>query len=230
MSADRFASDPVFFRIGGKPLTIWSGTWAYSYAQVAQVTGAVRPALAVLSTEKNVTGIDRLARVTDGDAYYWSSVNPATNTGYASKLDQMSQAVHRDGKYWIAPFTPGFDARMVGGQKVVPRDSGQTLRTEYVVAVRSSPDMLGLISWNEFSENSDVEPSRHYGYQALDLLRQLRVNAVAGRGRPPHGAVPATVLTPWPNVVRLSGFALALVAAVGFLGYARRRKSGRRSG
>ena len=26
---DKFASSPVFFRLGGKPLTIWSGTWAY---------------------------------------------------------------------------------------------------------------------------------------------------------------------------------------------------------
>ena len=157
-------------------------------------------------------------------------MNPATNTGYAAKLDQMSQAIHRDGKYWIAPFAPGFDARLVGGKGSCPAIAARPCGPSTWSASGSSPDMLGLISWNEFSENSYVEPSRHYGYQALDLLRQLRVNAVAGRGRPPHGAVPATVLTPWPNVVRLSGFALALVAAVGFLGYARRRKSGRRSG
>jgi hypothetical protein len=229
---DRFASDPVFFRIDGKPLTIWSGTWAYSSGQVAQVTSAVRPSMLVLSTEKDVAGIDRLAGVTDGDAYYWSSVNPATNGNYQSKLNQMSQAVHREGKYWIAPLAPGFDARMVGGQKAVPRDSGQTLRTEYAAAVRSSPNMLGLISWNEFSENSYVEPSKHYGYQALDILRQLRGSAApspAGRNVP-TGA--GSSLSPWPNVLRISAFAMTLVAAVGLLSYARRhhrRRSGQRT-
>ena len=220
---DRFAGNPVFYRVDGKPLTIWSGTWAFSYAQVAQVTSAVRPQLLVLSTEKDMTGFERIAGVTDGDAYYWSSVNPATNTGYGAKLDRMSQAIRRAGKYWIAPFAPGFDARLVGGQRAVPRDNGQTLRTEYAVAVRSSPDMLGLISWNEFSENSYVEPSKNYGYQSLDVLRQLRAVPAAPAGSP----APVTSFSPWPNVLRLLAFTLTLVLGVAALLYLRRRHAHR---
>jgi len=220
---DRFAGNPVFYRVDGKPLTIWSGTWAFSYAQVAQVTSAVRPQLLVLSTEKDMKGFERIAGVTDGDAYYWSSVNPATNTGYEAKLDRMSQAIRRAGKYWIAPFAPGFDARLVGGQRAVPRDNGQTLRTEYAVAVRSSPDMLGLISWNEFSENSYVEPSKNYGYQSLDVLRQLRAVPAAPAGSP----APVTSFSPWPNVLRLLAFALTLMLGVAALLYLRRRHAHR---
>jgi hypothetical protein len=220
---DKFAANSVFYRINGKPLTIWSGTWAFSYAQVAQVTSAVRPQLLVLSTEKNVAGFQRIASVTDGDAYYWSSVNPATNPGYQAKLDQMSQAIHHAGKYWIAPFAPGFDARMVGGQRAVPRNNGQTLRTEYAAAVRSSPSMLGLISWNEFSENSYVEPSRDFGYQSLDVLMQLR----AVPASPAASPAPVTSFSPWPNIVRLLAFALALVLGVTALIYLRRRHSHR---
>lgn len=220
---DKFAGNPVFYRINGKPLTIWSGTWAFSYAQVAQVTGAVRPQLLVLSTEKDLTGFERIAGVTDGDAYYWSSVNPATNNGYQAKLDQMSQAIRKAGKYWIAPFAPGFDARLVGGQRAVPRNNGQTLRTEYATAVRSSPNMLGLISWNEFSENSYVEPSRDYGYQSLDVLKQLREVPASPAGSP----APLTSFSPWPNIVRLLAFSLALVLGVTALIYLRRRHSHR---
>jgi len=220
---DKFAGNPVFYRVNGKPLTIWSGTWAFSYAQVAQVTSAVRPQLLVLSTEKDMTGFERIAGVTDGDAYYWSSVNPATNTGYEAKLDRMSQAIRRAGKYWIAPFAPGFDARLVGGQRAVPRDNGQTLRTEYAVAVRSSPDMLGLISWNEFSENSYVEPSKNYGYQSLDVLRQLRAVPAAPAGSP----APVTSFSPWPNILRLLAFTLTLVLGVAALLYLRRRHAHR---
>jgi hypothetical protein len=225
---DEFASSPVFFRVDGKPLTIWSGTWAFSYDQVAQVTRAVRPGMLVLCTEKNVAGFNRIASITDGDAYYWSSVNPATQTGYQAKLDQMSQAIHHEGKYWIAPLAPGFDARMVGGQRIVPRNDGQTLRTEYATAARSSPNMLGLISWNEFSENSYVEPSKHYGYQSLDVLRQLHGTPAPDPASPTSSPIPT--LSPWPNVLRLSAFALTLVVAVGLLSYARRRHSHRQSG
>jgi hypothetical protein len=229
MFRNRFASNPAMFRLGGKPLTIWSGTWAYTHAQVAQVTDPVRSSMLVLSTEKNAAGFDRIADVTDGDAYYWSSVNPATNTHYGPKLNEMSRDIHRDGKYWIAPFAPGFDARLVGGREFVPRNNGQTLRIEYATAVRSSPDVLGLISWNEFSENSYVEPSVHFRDQSLSVLRQIRSTALpqpTGPAAPsetgathPHLKAPAA----WPNVLRLAGFPIALVIAVGFLGYARRR-------
>jgi hypothetical protein len=225
--ADHYASDPAFFRLGGKPLTIWSGTWAYSHADIAAVTAPVRGTIRVLATEKNLAGFLRVADVTDGDAYYWSSVNPATNTYYGPKLDAMSRAIHRDGKYWIAPFAPGFDARMVGGHEVVPRDNGRTLRTEYATALRSSPDILGLISWNEFSENSYVEPSVRYKDQSLDVLRQLRgtpVPAPTGPAQPSDlgASSAASGPGPWPNLLRLAAFPVLLLAAVGILRYARR--------
>ena len=157
---DEFASNPVFFRVDGKPLTIWSGTWAYTYGQVAQVTSAVRPGMLVLCTEKNVAGFDRLAGITDGDAYYWSSVDPATDTGYESKLDQMSAAVHRDGKYWIAPFAPGFDAQMLGGKRIVPRDNGRTLRSEYAAAVSASNCVTRSPCESEWSTSSAARAAR----------------------------------------------------------------------
>ncbi|MFF4504129.1 hypothetical protein [Streptomyces sp. NPDC001401] len=176
---DRYAHDPVFLRLGGRPLTVFSGTCKFSHQDVARVTSGVRPDLLVLSTEKNAAGYRRLADVTDGDAYYWSSVNPDTYPDAPAKLRAMARAVHADGHYWIAPFAPGFDARRVGGTRSVPRRDGGTLRAEYANAARSSPDVLGLISWNEFSENSQIEPSKAYGTRYLDVLREL------------HGAVQA---------------------------------------
>jgi Glycosyl hydrolase family 71 len=224
--AHYYASNHVFYRLGGKPLTIWSGTWAFTHAQVAAVTGAVRGSILVLATEKNVAGFQRVAGVTDGDAYYWSSVNPATNTHYGAKLREMSRAVHHDGKYWIAPFAPGFDARLVGGHEIIPRRNGQTLRAEYATALTSSPDVLGLISWNEFSENSYVEPSVRYRYQSLDVLRELHGTSVptpTGPAEPSDLASQTAAKTYWPNLLLLAGFPLALVLAVGLLAWTRRR-------
>jgi hypothetical protein len=225
---DVYAPNPVWFRLNGKPLTIWSGTWDYSHAAVASVTSAVRGSMLVLSTEKSVAGFQRLADVTDGDAYYWSSVNPQTDSGYAAKMDAMSKAIHQAGKYWIAPFAPGFDARLVGGQSVVPRNNGQTLRTEYATAVQSAPDILGLISWNEFSENTYVEPSVHYGRFYLQLVGQLR-GAPSPSPSPSSAAEPGAsrnVAAPessGSSVPWLAGLAIALVSAVALAGYGRRR-------
>jgi hypothetical protein len=110
----------------------------------------------------------------DGNAYYWSSVNPDTFSGYADKLTAMGDAIHANGGYWIAPASPGFDARLVGGTSVVDRKNGQTLRTEMSVAYKSAPDVIGLISWNEFSENSYIEPSQTYGDRYLQLMADIR--------------------------------------------------------
>jgi hypothetical protein len=223
-----YATDPVFLRLGDKPLTIWSGTWAYTHAQVAQVTGPVRDSMLVLNTEKNTDGYHRISDVTDGDAYYWSSVNTDTNTGYVAKLADMGQAIHADSKYWIAPFAPGFDAKLVGGTSTVDRKDGQTLRTEYAAALHSSPDALGLISWNEFSENSYVEPSQKYGTRYLDVLRELRATPVP---QPPLATdssgeaanAGASGMWRWPGFLLL-GFPVLLVVVVALLGKRQRRR------
>jgi hypothetical protein len=229
-----FAVDSVFVRVGGKPLTIWSGTWAFSHDDVAQVSRGVRSSLLVLNTEKSVEGYNRIADVTDGDAYYWSSVNPQTNTSYDSKLVAMGEAVHARGQYWIAPFAPGFDARLVGGEKVVERLDGQTLRTEYATALKSSPDMLGLISWNEWSENSYVEPSQKYGQTELTILRELRMTqlpapavAATDSSEPGAGAADApsvfgtfdtaSLMSSWRALAILTGFVVALVLGAAFV-------------
>jgi len=90
-------------------------------------------------------------------------------------LDAMSQVIHADGGLWVAPAAPGFDATdpALGGTTVVDRKDGETLRTEYATALNSNPDMIGIISWNEFSENSHVEPSYNYGCRYLEVLADL---------------------------------------------------------
>ena len=37
-------------------------------------------------------------------------------------------------------------------------------------AYQSAPDAVGLISWNEFSENSHIEPSENYGVRYLEVV------------------------------------------------------------
>ena len=57
---------------------------------------------------------------------------------------------------------------------MVPRHGGDTLRRELNAAASSSPDAIGVISWNEFSENTFVEPSRAYGSAALNVIAEVR--------------------------------------------------------
>jgi hypothetical protein len=169
----RYARNPAFDKFG-RALVVWSGTWRFSTREIADVTGSVGPGILILASERNVDGYRRVAPYVNGNAYYWSSVNPQTFPGYDAKLAEMGMAVHRRKGIWIAPAAPGFDARLIGGTTVVPRRKGATLRRELDAATASSPDAIGLISWNEFSENTHVEPSVRHGGRYLEVLGDVR--------------------------------------------------------
>ena len=171
--AATFATDRAF-AVFDRPLVIWSGTWRYTNAQIRRATRNVRGRLLLLASAKNVEDYNRVAPLVDGDAYYWSSVNPRRYTTFGAKLRSLGGAVHARGGLWIAPAAPGFDARRVGGSSVVGRENGATLRHELNAAEASSPDAIGVISWNEFSENTYVEPSRAYGSTALEIIADVR--------------------------------------------------------
>jgi hypothetical protein len=169
---DTYSNHSVF-DLFGKPMVIWSGSWEYSPQDIASVVQDKREHILVLASEKNVEGYQRLSGIVDGDAYYWSSVNPDTHPGYLEKLTEMGDVIHEEGGLWIAPAAPGFDARLVGGDRVVDRDSGNTLQKQLRIALQSSPDAIGLISWNEFSENSHIEPSQQYGFKYIEFLSKM---------------------------------------------------------
>ncbi len=167
-----FASRPAF-HLFTKPMVILSGSWEYSPADIGSLGAGRRDKILLLGSEKAPSDVQRLRGLVDGDAYYWSSVNPATFPGYQDKLNAMAAEVHADGGLWIAPAASGFDASLLGKTTVVDRLGGQTLRTEFAAASSAAPDAIGVISWNEFSENSHIEPSRQYGDQSLQTLAQL---------------------------------------------------------
>ena len=222
----QYAGRPAF-QLYAKPLVIWSGTWKFSPQDVAMVTNGRRNSLMILASERDLNGYNRLANLVDGDAYYWSSVNPATYPGYGNKLNGLSQAIHQHGGLWIAPAAPGFDARLIGGTTVVDRKNGDTFRTEINTALASSPDALGIISWNEFSENSYIEPSKAYGTTYLDLLSSLNHMPTPAAGdfdsSDPVSVYPE--IFPHSRIVALGGFAVVSIA--GLVVIARRNLHGR---
>jgi hypothetical protein len=204
------------FQIYSKPLIIWSGTWKYTPDQISQVTTGRRNDLLILASQRNLKDYKSVAGSVDGDAYYWSSVNPDTYSGYQDKLNAMSEAVHQNNGIWIPPAAPGFDATQVGGTSTVDRKNGDTFRTQINTAMASSPDILGIISWNEFSENSYIEPSEKYGSQYLDILSQVDHAAMPDIGSfdssEPIGTYPEVISD--SRYIALGGIVLLMVAGI----------------
>jgi len=214
---DQYAGNQVF-HLFARPLVIWSGTWKFSPQEIASVVGPLRNRLLMLASEKSLEGYQRLAGTVDGNAYYWSSVDPAKDQGYQAKLDALGKAIHAGGQLWIAPAAPGFDAQILGGRREVAREDGAILRLQMEAALQSAPDAIGLISWNEFSENSHIEPSRNYGKRYLEVLADIR-GAPVPKGADFDSSTPGDTVVQPSSLILLGALLLVIILSFVIIGW-----------
>jgi hypothetical protein len=135
----------------------------------------------------------------------------------------MANAIHARSGLWIAPAAPGFDARLVGGTQTVDRKDGATLRLQLATAFAASPDAVGLISWNEFSENSYVEPSQKFGRRYLDVLRDIRTTA-APNVENLDSSAPGDIQPRIDTLLPLVGLAALLIGSIAVIVWRRWRR------
>jgi hypothetical protein len=84
-----------------------------------------------------------------------------------------------------------------------------------------------LISWNEFSENSYIEPSQKYGRRYLDVLRDTQTT-VTPNVENLDSSAPGDIQPRIDTLLPLAALAALLIGSIGVLVWRRwRRKDGR---
>jgi hypothetical protein len=173
--AARYRGNPAFRnRFNGKPLVMWLDSWKFSVATVSAVSRAMRSQVYLVGDEKPSTWA-RDASYLDATSYYWSSEDPWQNNNAGANLANLATTVRAQGKLWFAPFNAGYDRQLAGGI-CVSRRGTDTLRQVWKVNSQSRPAAWFGISWNEFVENTYMEPTRTYGSTYLDTITSL-INA-----------------------------------------------------
>jgi hypothetical protein len=175
----KYGHDSAFDRsLSTKPTVIWQGSRKYDASVLRTVSEKYRSAIRMIGDEK--TWSSNRAAYLDGDAYYWSSQNPWTNPQSFGQLGTLATAVRATGpnpdgtaKLWVAPAAPGYNAQLAGRSSCVPRRAGDTLRKLFEGNAATSPDAWGLISWNEVTEGTYIDPMTRYGSQSLDMLNSI---------------------------------------------------------
>ena len=95
------------------------------------------------------------------------------------------------------------------------------LRRQMNAATLSSPDAIGIISWNEFSENSHIEPSENYGSHSLTVLADILGSEAPVAVNFDSDAPAATDVS--YGLPLLLGMAVLIVASIGLIGWHRSR-------
>ena len=69
---------------------------------------------------------------------------------------------------------PGFDDRLLPERagSLQERENGLTYRRNFDIVLAHDPDWIFINSWNEWWENSHIEPGELYGTQYLDITRE----------------------------------------------------------
>jgi 4-amino-4-deoxy-L-arabinose transferase-like glycosyltransferase len=123
-------------------------------------------------------------------------------------------------------------ARYVVAAGLVGRNSGLTLQHGLDNAYRSLPDAVAVISWNEWSENTYIEPGEQYGDPELVVLKAYL--QARGHGLPPGSGIDSSSAS---NSSSWTGARAAVTLGVLLLGMliglpllTRRRSRSRRRG
>lgn len=78
-------------------------------------------------------------------------------------------------KIWIPSTNPGVDDRRVPGRnptQYIDREGGDRMRRMLAASLTSEPHWVVVHTWNEWWENTYIEPSVNFGSQYLDMTGQ----------------------------------------------------------
>lgn len=169
----QYAGNPAFANdFSARPLAMLLASRKYTAGQIPVVAAAVRNQVLLISDDTNASWSSTQQNF-DGASWYWSSQNPDANPQSGSQVQSLAGQVHAAHKLFFAPFAPGFNAQLNGGSACTPRKGTDTLAAIWTLNQPSQPDAWFGISWNEYVENTYLQPSRSYGTAELDRLRQL---------------------------------------------------------
>lgn len=185
---DRHASSPGWLRLDGRPAVFvfdrvvqeigldgWRAAEAAYRAERPDGFVFVGPANSLEEIEARrglFTGLHiySLTFVTDG--WPW----PAFGL-LARRWMQRWVRAQEGASVTTATVIPGFDDRRLddrtGDRPVTPRREGRTYRTLWEAAIAADPDWVLIVSWNEWYEASEIEPSDEHGRRELETTRAV---------------------------------------------------------
>ena len=187
----RFQNHPAFLHWNGKPVVFF---WSPQSLGGAAAWRAVRQQVDPNNTQIWSVDTTDASYLDVFDTIHFFSAGKWNATTDVAKVDAQWRGVvnaynasHRTARMWTAGIIPGWDESKVqpprNPAKVFPRRDGAMYEEGWRGAMASNPEWITLTSWNEWFENTQIEPSVTYGTHYLDLTRQF-ANQWKNGGKP----------------------------------------------
>lgn len=176
------ANHGAYLRYNGKPVIffVFQGNAGLSTQDWLDLRNNIDPNRNTYWIAEGLSGCCLYGGAMDGMYAFNISWAGGSSSRYAS---ERSAVLNRGGSLYIPMVHPGWDETLVArrdnrrnASPVKARANGQFLANSFAGAVASGANVIMIGTWNEYVENSHIEPSNLYGTQSLDTLRPLIAN------------------------------------------------------
>jgi hypothetical protein len=81
-----------------------------------------------------------------------------------------------DWSFWVASAFPGFydiykEAEVSSGYGYLDSRDGETFKETLQLALDNQPDAIQLVTWNDYGEGTNIEPTNEFGYKYLGIVQ-----------------------------------------------------------
>ncbi|MBV9463613.1 MAG: discoidin domain-containing protein [Verrucomicrobiae bacterium] len=175
-----YGSSPSYVRWNGKPLVLMflgGGQFAgkeavFDYMELAKIKEAVKSPDWILvreHVEPSFWGSARGGFEWVGEAGYHDWIGKTAGELKAKKRLDL----------FIPGVSPGFDSSGVSGwsdgqtHPIIDRENGEYYVKQWDRAIGLKPELVQIITWNDFQEGSVIEPTFQFGNQYLDATERM---------------------------------------------------------
>lgn len=174
-----WTTHPAYLHYNGQPVILFAfqNHLGLDAAQWQSVRAQVDPQRQMVWVSEGLLGCCVYGGAMDG----MYAFNMAWADGSAARYEyERSRVEANGGTVYFPTIHPGWDETKVAIRDKRPnptsarsRRDGAFLETLWYGATSINPDVVMVVSWNEFIEGSHIEPSQRFGTQALDVLQPL---------------------------------------------------------
>lgn len=169
--------DAAYLKSDGRPVLLTFGPQYYA-------SGADWEKLfSVLDVQPVFITLDKRLGTVATSSFPWPPMHASkdgvlTQAALENYLESFYTKVSGDA-YRVAGAFPGFhdiykEAGVSEGYGFLDAQDGETFRFTLELALSSSPDVVQLITWNDYGEGTVIEPTEEFGYRYLEMVQEAR--------------------------------------------------------
>lgn len=175
---ENWFSSPYYCHLDGRPLLLTFGP------QYLKTSEEWEKAFSGLSSPPLFFTLDeRLSPVAVG-AYPWPPMWKSGGDGILSQseLTQYLENFYQKASAWpyrVASAFPGFhdiyqEAGVGQNYGFLDDQEGKTFRITLERALQVNPNVVQLVTWNDYGEGTEIEPTQEFGYRYLEMIQEIR--------------------------------------------------------